>query len=174
MLHSDRFKEFCDVVGYTPAYMRARLRLAARGEAFSKPDDVGKIADLCERNPATAFWIPTRAWIDGDMVGAIERHVMRLPNARVLASFDPSYTIEELQWLEHIGWNTMFFGDDEFTDGRFLCPKTWEKIKSFCRVCKPGCFKIGQVGVHLKVHGTRVTNKELDGYGWIKGMGPTR
>ena len=156
LLHCDRFAYFCEKMGYTPAYMRGRIRLATRGEAFSKPADVTKVADLCKANPATLFWVPTRAWRNEAMANMIEDLMMCLPNARVLASTDPSNTDEELAELGERCWNTMFFGDDTATKGRFKCPKTWKKIKSYCRICKPGCCKNGPVDVHLAVHGTKV------------------
>ncbi len=153
-LHSDRFEYWAQKMGYTGAFMRGRIRLATRGETFAEPADVDKVADLLDMNPQTLFWMPTRAWRDSDMADLIEDQVLPFPNARVLASTDPSNTAAEYREIEGRGWNTMFFGDDSAaaTDGRFRCPKTWKKWKSYCRLCKNGCFKNGEVHVHPSMH----------------------
>lgn len=162
LLHSERFAAFSERMGYTPAWMRGRMRLATRGEAFSQSEDVPKIADLMKCNPATLFWVTTRAWVNGTMANLIEDMVLDLPNARVLASLDPSHSEADFRRAEKLGWNTIFFGDDTFTEGRYLCPKTWKRKKSYCRLCRNGCFKDGPVDVHLAVHGTKVEERELE------------
>lgn len=182
MLHSERFAYVCKLLGRSPAFVRARLRIASKGEAFEKPEDVFRIADLCEQNPATTFWIPTRAWciprtgnINIEMVDLINEHVRSLSNARVLASTDPSYTAEQFELLRQIGWNTMFFGDNAIDWGMFMCPKTWRPVHSYCRICRDGCFKRGRVDIHLKAHSTRIKKGELErDYDWIPGVGPGR
>lgn len=153
-LHSDRFEHWANKVGYSAAFMRGRLRLCTRGETFARLSDVDKVADLLEMNPQTVFWMPTRAWRNDAMANAIEDMVLPMPNARVQASTDPSNTAEEYAMIEERGWNTMFFGDDSSaeTQGRFKCPKTWKKWKSYCRLCKSGCFKNDEVHVHLAAH----------------------
>jgi hypothetical protein len=162
MLHSESFRQACgSVLRKSPGFMRARMRLATRGEAFAEPSDARKVADICEGNPNTTFWVTTRAWTDNSMTRAIEKYVIEQPNIRLLASLDPSHTASQFDRIARMGWNTTFFGDDEFTEGRFLCPKSWEKKASYCRICKNGCFKNGPVHVHLAVHGTRVEPEEL-------------
>lgn len=174
-LHSDYFAAFCERLGKTPVFMRSRMRIASKGEAFKTPQDVLKVEDLCVQNPATTFWIPTRAWSDAKMADLIDQHVRSLANARVLASTDPSYTAAQFEALRQLGWNTMFFGDNALDLGMFMCPKTWEPIHSYCRVCKDGCFKRGRVDVHLKTHSTSMKKGELErDYDWIPGVGPGR
>lgn len=161
ILHSDAFKDFSQRMGKTPKFMRGRMRLATRGEAFSEPNDVLKVDDMMSKNPQTVFWVTTRSWVDDEMAEMIEATVMRNENARVLASLDPSHTAQQYERIMGMGWNTIFFGDDTFTEGRFLCPKTWQKKLSYCRICQKGCFSKKPVDVHLKLHGTKVTEAEL-------------
>ena len=153
-LHSDKFDRFAASVGYSAAFMRGRIRFATRGETFATLPDVDKVADLLDMNPQTLFWMPTRAWRDpsGRMMDAIEETVMPFKNARVLASTDPSNTPDELEVLDYRMWSTMFFGNDGATDGRFKCPKTHKKWKSYCRLCENGCFKNDEVHIHLSQH----------------------
>ncbi len=157
-LHSDTFDNWSEKMGYSAAFMRGRIRLATRGETFADLSDVDKVADLLDMNPQTLFWIPTRAWraefVNGneEMINAIEQTVMVFPNARVLASTDPTNTPDEIALLDQRLWSTMFFGDDYATDGRFKCPKTHKKWKSYCRLCKNGCFSASEVHVHLSEH----------------------
>jgi hypothetical protein len=109
------------------------------------------------------------------MIDLINEHVRSLSNARVLASTDPSYTAAQFDALRQLGWNTMFFGDNALDLGMFMCPKTWEPIHSYCRICKDGCFKRGRVDVHLKTHSTKMNKGELErNYDWIPGVGPGR
>lgn len=164
MLHSESFKDACGRLGKTPAFMRARMRLATRGEAFAVPSDVHKVADICLENPSTTFWVTTRCWIDRTMARTVEKGLLGIPNIRVLASLDPSHSARQWNRAYDLGWNTIFFGDDDFEDPvveRYLCPKTWDHKASYCRICRNGCFKKGPVHVHLAVHGTRVEEEEL-------------
>lgn len=151
-LNSDRFERWSKKMGYSAAFMRGRLRLATRGETFAEPSDVDKVADLLDMNPQTVFWMPTRAWRNEKMMYAIEQAVMVFPNARVLASTDPTNTPDEIAMLDQHLWSTMFFGNDYATEGRFKCPKTHRKWKSYCRLCKNGCFSTGEVHIHLSQH----------------------
>jgi len=133
-----------------------RFRFCTRGEAFATLQDVERVADVVASNPLTLFWIPTRGWRNALIRDAIELQVLPLPNARVLASIDPSNDNGEVNAIIERGWSTMFYGNDEVTSGRFKCSKTHEKVKGACRTCEGGCFdaKFGhnQVHVHLKQH----------------------
>ena len=134
-----------------------RFRFASRGETFRVLSDVGKIRDILKHSPDVTFWIPTRAWRNTGMRIAIERMIMPLHNARVLASIDPSNSAEEVGDIMARGWSTMYFGDDSkrATTGRLKCGKTWG-LDTKCETCENGCFsaKFGekQVHVHLKQH----------------------
>jgi len=78
---------------------------------------------------------------------------MTVPNARVLASLDPSNTPEEIADISG-KWSTMFFGDDtpEAMSNRYACPKTHHHATGHCAKCLKGCFGKGRVDVHLKQH----------------------
>ena len=136
----------------------ARVRLMTRGEAFSDLGDVDKVRDILLGNPDTLFWIPTRAWRSPMIRLAIDSKVRRLPNARVLASMDPTNSVEDWEGLQLDGWSTMSFGENRATHTPdmskrlFKCPKTFSHIKGACAVCKRGCFSDKQVNVHLKQH----------------------
>jgi hypothetical protein len=132
-----------------------RWRLMTRGEAIKDHSDVDRIIAIAEATPDSLLWIPTRAWRDPELRERIRKELMPLKNLAVLASIDPE-TREEEQSLLDDGWSTMFFGDDEDTEGRFKCPKTWKKMKGHCGICKAGCFAPKllnrQVRVHLSEH----------------------
>ena len=127
-----------------------RIRLMTRGEAFSNPDDILKVRDMLLCNSKVLIWIPTRAWRDPNMRQAIEQLIIPLRNARVIASIDPTNTDYELDSIKT--WSTMYTGDDTATDGRYICPKTWQHKHGVCATCRQGCFNSKQVNVHLKVH----------------------
>lgn len=138
--------------GAVPACFKglARVRLVTRGEAFSRPCDVLRVAEWIAANPKTLFWIPTRAiYIRGttklnyDMMRFIERAIARLPNARLMASVDP-YTAHNLPELISRGWSTMYFETQRvprgFAKGKHpaagikganivYCKKTWDLYK---------------------------------------------
>lgn len=136
----------------------ARVRLMTRGEAFATLADVARVESILVGNPGTLFWIPTRAWRSPILRLAIMQRIMPLPNARVLASMDPSNSFEDWEALQLDGWSTMSFGANDATvtpDGSarlFKCPKTWKGLKGHCSICKAGCFRDSQVHVHLKQH----------------------
>lgn len=128
-----------------------RVRLCSRGEAFSEPSDIGKVYDILNKNPDTLIWIPTRAW--RGPLREFVKELSMIQNARVMASIDPSNTKDEIDKLISEGWSTLFFGDDTDISNRFLCPKTWNKIKGECYRCGAGgCFSDIRVDVHLKKH----------------------
>jgi hypothetical protein len=133
-----------------------RVRLMARGEAFSNAQDVERVKQILKHNPQTMFWIPTRAWHDATLKAKIEREVERFPNVRILWSTDPS-DFETGEYKKTRGHSTMFYGDDSLNVdplGRrfFKCPKSWQKLKGYCAVCKDGCFSNREVHVHMKQH----------------------
>ena len=134
-----------------------RIRFAAAGEALATPADVSRVESIIRTYPAILFWVPTRAWRAPALRDQIRGRLLTLRNARVLASLDPSNTAEEVEGLASDGWSTMFFGADRLEEGspfrgRYRCPKTWEHRRGFCRECSKGCFREGQVHVHLKKH----------------------
>jgi hypothetical protein len=129
----------------------------ARGEAFAAPGDVDKVLDILTANPDTVFWIPTRAWRNASMRGKIERKIMSLPNARVLASTDIYTSKRQWAMLARRGWSTMFFGDDNaretpIGEPMHLCAKTHKGLKGACATCVDGCFSTDRVNIHLKKH----------------------
>ena len=145
----------------------ARFRFAVCGEIWGKRDDVEKVMLIVQEMPDTLFWIPTRAWHDGNIADLIERIVFPMPNARVLASTDPDTTLDEFVWLRYRGWSIVFTGDNDDpnqllltpngvrenkTLGMFRCEKTWDMRKGHCATCDAGCFSPEQVEVHLKWH----------------------
>lgn len=123
-----------------------RVRLMTRGEAFSTVSDIVRVARILDANPGTVFWIPTRAWTDASMRRRIEEYIMTRRNVRVLASIDP--TMPE----PPEGWSTMFFGDDDDTDGRHKCPKTHGHKVGACATCRSGCFAKKRADIHLCKH----------------------
>lgn len=129
----------------------SRFRLMTRGEAFETVNDISRVRSIITANPDRLVWLPTRAW-RGHLRSLIEQHIMPLPNVRLMASIDPSNTPEEIADLTTSGWSTMFFGDDNATEGRFLCPKTHDHQNGHCLTCENGCFSADQVHVHLKSH----------------------
>ena len=135
-----------------------RVRLMTRGEAFSKFSDVARVESILSENPDSVFWIPTRSWRHPILRFAVRKLADNYPNARILASTDPTTTDEEWAQLKADNWSTMFFGDDNQKitpngDKHFLCPKTHGKVKAACAVCKKGCFRADKrVDVHLSQH----------------------
>ena len=129
-----------------------RFRFMTRGEAFSDAKDIKKVKDILVKNTETLFWIPTRAWRNHKLRGLIELEILPLPNARVQASLDPSNTEAGVQEVIERGWSTIFYGDDNEIDGRYLCQKTHYHQVGACMSCKFGCFSSKQVHVHLKQH----------------------
>lgn len=143
-----------------------RFRACTRGEPFASYADILKWKEICETNPTVQFWMPTHSWFSPTFgklnlfyVTHLEKILMPIPNAHVLASVDPS---NRSHWaeIESRGWSTMFFGDDTASvsdagSRLFKCPKTFKSLKGHCGVCKAGCFakSIGrQVHVHLESH----------------------
>lgn len=129
-----------------------RVRLMTRGEAFKTAQDVYKVMEICQENPNTIFWIPTRAWRDKGLRSMIETTFALIPNARILASLDPSNTVKEVVGLKARGWSTMYYGDDNATQDRYKCPKTHNHATGHCAKCIKGCFSEERVDVHLKQH----------------------
>jgi hypothetical protein len=147
-----------------------RFRFAVRGEIWMKTSDVDKVGLIMLQMPDTLFWIPTRAWQDREMANTIERFVLPLPNARVMASCDPTTTKDTMNTLNRLGWSIVFAGDNEdsnqlllngdgleekATFGMHRCEKTWDERKGACATCAEGCFRDrgeGPVRVHLKKH----------------------
>jgi len=129
-----------------------RFRFCTRGEAFSNFHDVEKVKNILVENPEILFWIPTRAWRDKDLRVYLQTEIQPLRNNRMMASIDPTNTEDEIRELKEDKWSTLFFGDDEDTKGRVLCPKTWAKWDGYCQVCGGGCFSRRRVDVHLKKH----------------------
>lgn len=134
-----------------------RFRFMTRGEAFSCLDDVTKIAGILAKLPKILFWIPTRAWRSEELRPAIERLRAEFPNARILASIDPTTTQDELTGLVQDNWSTMFFGDDSKAmtagfPGFKMCPKTWKHKNGHCAKCGNGCFANKRVHIWLKQH----------------------
>jgi hypothetical protein len=134
-----------------------RVRLMSRGEAFSDHGDIARVEALLVAMPERIFWVPTRAWRNALIWARVQDLAARFSNLRVLASLDPSNSVEE--WASLDAASIMFFGDDAMThnpaNGRrmFKCPKTHAHLKGHCNVCKAGCFKAsGPVNVHLKQH----------------------
>lgn len=127
-----------------------RVRLCTRGEAFTSPCDVLRVATWIKANPKTLFWIPTRAiYIKGStklnhvMIALLERSIKCLPNVRLLASIDP-YTARHCETLIKRGWSTMYFETQGaprgFVKGSHpaaevaganivYCAKTWDLFK---------------------------------------------
>ena len=127
-----------------------RVRLCTRGEAFSITDDVWKVRHLLDWNPGTLFWIPTRGWRDPEVKAEIEAMIFPLPNARVIASVDPSNSEDVIQGLQSSGWSTVRIGSP--IGSRYKCPKTYEHASGHCAVCEHGCFSADRVDVHLQLH----------------------
>jgi hypothetical protein len=136
-----------------------RVRLMTRGEGIKDASDIAKIKSICDNNPDTLFWLPTRAWRDDTLRVLIQRQLFPLKNLALNASLDPSTTPEEWKLLKANGWSTMFYGDDAMTttpngDRMFLCPKTHKKLKGHCSTCRAGCMgaKLPNYGKRTDVH----------------------
>ncbi|MBO8085914.1 MAG: hypothetical protein J7D61_07730 [Marichromatium sp.] len=135
----------------------ARARLMTRGESFRGFDDIARVRAILEATPDTVWWIPSRAWKRPVLWAAVVEMASAYPNARLMASIDPSDAPEMVRALEDAGYSTMFYGDDSATTTaggarRFLCPKTHKGLKGHCGICKAGCFSTKPVHVHLKQH----------------------
>ena len=150
-----------------------RFRFSTRGEIWTDAADVQKVASIMLHAPSVLFWIPTRAWRVVEMQHSIEELVLPLPNARVLASLDPSVPEFVEDALKQLGWSTVFAGEndpdqlrlsdamcvDARTQGKFRCPKTWQStapgmnhVSGLCAECQDGCFSAHRVDVHLRQH----------------------
>lgn len=145
-----------------------RFRFAIKGEIWVNFDDVCKVRGICDILPETLFWIPTRAWWDPFMQDAIEEMVLSLPNARVMASVDPTVSASTIEELRETGWSILYVTksneeqgqlvlrehglEENVTKGMFRCPKTWEKKLGHCGTCEQGCFSAERVEVQLKYH----------------------
>jgi len=147
----------------------SRFRFSVKGEIWTCVDDVSKVRGICDRMPDTTFWIPTRAWQDSEMEAAIEDYgLLELPNARVMASVDPSVGNQDtLDYLHDCGWSILYVGHNEHQDqmvlgeegleegltkGMYRCPKTWEEKLGHCAICAEGCFSEKRVDVQLRKH----------------------
>ena len=159
----------------------ARVRLCTRGEPFSTVEDIYRIREWLTRNPSTKFWIPTRAWTTGirhgwnyTMVEHIQREILPLGNARVMASVDP-FTAQMLPKLQAEEWSTLYFESYAIPEGFtsevhpgsdfgnvVKCPKTWTVKKDpktgrlaglhgHCQTCNI-CFGTERVDVWLRNH----------------------
>lgn len=170
-----------------------RVRIASRGEALRTKADVDRVAGWIRANPATLFWIPTRAIyrdhgrkINKSHMAYIEKTLMSLPNARILASLDP-FTAKHWELLEKRGWSTMFYESKDLPRGYehkgshpalgktganlHLCSKTWDLYvaengrivgpKGVCKDCADGCFSTHRVDVWLRNHARAPKTKEL-------------
>jgi len=145
-----------------------RFRFSVRGEIWMGRDDVERVMLIMRYLPDTLFWIPTRAWQDTIMRNFIAKTILPLPNARVMASTDPSITPEDEKYLLKMGYSVLFTGDNDSPDqllltedggttekrtaGMYRCPKTWGDERGHCAVCTEGCFSGKSVAVHLKKH----------------------
>jgi hypothetical protein len=115
------------------------------------------IKEILLSNPDTLFWLPTRAWRNKKMRNLIEKEIMSLKNARILASVDPTTQKQCWRMLKNRKWSTMFFGNNKLSkipigDKFHKCKKTWNKEKKACVTCKNGCFSSKQVNIHLRKH----------------------
>ena len=135
-----------------PAHLVRRVRMFSRGEGFSSLADIARAEAILAAVPATLFMWPTRAWRDAELRPRVRELQDKYPNLRLLASTDPTTTRQEFDRLHQDGWSTMHFGDEGHAEKWFRCPKTYAKLKQHCATCKAGCFKAGQVHVHLKQH----------------------
>lgn len=137
-----------------------RVRLMTRGEAFSCPADIDKVADITCKNPTTMFWIPTHAWREPQLREALETTIAPIKNVRLQASVDPSNTPGEVKSLRRSGWKIMAFGwgsKQEMEsalsiDGAKDCPKTAKHKIGACATCKGRCFAKAQTVVFLDQH----------------------
>jgi hypothetical protein len=131
-----------------------RFRWCAMGEPFDTIESVKKIDAIAKELPGINFWIPTRAWRNGELKKIIERTIMKRGNCFVQASIDPSNSKEELRTITK--WRTMFFGDNDkhpVSSTAFKCPKTFDKGGGVtCKNCEGGCFNKTTQHVHLKKH----------------------
>lgn len=137
---------------------KKRLRLMTRGEAVKDFTDIPRIKEIALANPDTEIWMPTRSWRDPILRAMVETELFPIANLSILASTDPTTSVDEWSSLRMDGWNTMFYGDDDMTvtpngDRVFECPKTHKGMKGHCGICRGGCFrKDKRVDVHLTQH----------------------
>jgi hypothetical protein len=144
-----------------------RFRFSVKGEIWTTPEDVVKVAKILDLLPDTLFWIPTRAWHTWVMAEKIEQHVKWKTNSRVMASVDPSDDPGEVSVVRDMGWSMLYVGVNEDQEqmllgedslqvnpasGMFHCPKTWDHREGHCAVCEEGCFKEGVNSVRLRKH----------------------
>jgi len=141
-----------------------RIRFAARGECLSVKSDIFKVKDIVSYCSKVAFWLPTRAWKDGNMRALIEKELFPLNNLKIQASIDYTRTKKEFNNLLENNWSTMFFNPNDnemiFDNDLFVkCRKTWNKVYNGKKwVNKPGlCAKCNhctstQNHVWLKYH----------------------
>jgi len=129
-----------------------RFRFCSRGEPFMNVIDVNRMRDILIENQNILFWIPTRSWRNEELRSEIQNKILPLENNRIIMSIDPSNSEEEIEKLKKDGFSTMYFGDDEKTENRIKCPKTWYNVHGYCNVCPIGCFSDKRVDVHLKMH----------------------
>lgn len=125
-----------------------RFRLMTRGEAFSTVADVARVEMILEEAAKRdcLVWIPTRAWRSAKVWPLVTELVTKYPNARIQCSTDPSDEDSP------VGIGSMYFGDDDATTCRVLCPKTHGGKHGACKTCTVGCFAPSIKHVHLKQH----------------------
>jgi hypothetical protein len=145
-------QEFVDCLTGKHTRQIKRFRFATRGEVFYSSKNILKIRDIANAMPETIFWIPTRAWRNPMRRAEIMAVLFPLKNVRIMASVDPSNSLDEIAALKADSWSTIFFGDNDATDNRIKCSKTWDHVKGACANCQHGCFNSERVDIHLKQH----------------------
>ena len=135
-----------------------RVRFCSKGEPFSELSDIGRIKSIGMENPEVLFWIPTRSWRREAFRERIETELLQYPNLRIMASIDPSNSIDEVQMIDKASWSKMFFGIDNVEEAEKVfgikfakCPKTHEGLHGSCQMCNL-CFAAERNNVHLKKH----------------------
>lgn len=145
-------QEFVDSLTKKRTRQINRFRFATRGEVFYSSQNIQKIRDIAQAMPDTIFWVPTRAWRNSMRRAEIMAVLFPMKNVRVMASIDPSNSLDEVSALKADGWSTIFFGDNDATNNRVKCEKTWCHVKGACANCENGCFNSERVDIHLKQH----------------------
>lgn len=158
-----------EINGAVPEDLPRRFRFSVKGEIWVIPRDVVMVHEILRLCPGIDFWIPTRAWQNDVMFGAIYSLQAERENARVMCSVDPSVPLWQVEKLRHHGMSIVFTGDNEDADQMLLlpdgigtavkytsemhrCEKTWQQRTGHCAVCEDGCFSSDRVEVHLKEH----------------------
>ncbi len=129
---------------------RDRFRFATRGETFDTVNSLLQTRRICNALPDVLFWIPTRAWRDGNLLTYMVKMQYDCPNVRIMCSLDPT-TEDKREWLNAVGFSTMTFGVPYDRMVYEKCPKTHHHIKGACSQCNL-CFSKEVINVHLKEH----------------------